>query len=195
MSANATVVDLWRPCEKARAALYDLALIVGGSLLLAVSAQLAVGFPVPITGQTFAILMLAALLGPRRGALCVLVYIAEGASGLPVFAQAKFGIPALLGPTGGYIIGFIPAALLVGSLAHRGWDRRIATTIFAMALGNLVIYGFGLLWLSVLIGPARAMATGILPCIPGDIIKIALAAAILPAAWKFISPLDLGQGP
>lgn len=193
MSANATVVDLWRPSEKTRAALYDLALIVGGSLLLAFSAQLAVGFPVPITGQTFAVLMLAALLGPRRGSLCVLAYIAEGAAGLPVFAQAKFGIPALLGPTGGYIIGFVPAAFLVGFLARRGWDRRIGTTVLAMVLGNLVIYAFGLLWLSVLIGPGRSVATGVLPFIPGDIIKIALAAAILPAAWKFLAHFQLAD--
>jgi biotin transport system substrate-specific component len=186
MLANATLADLIRPCEKKSAVLYDLALIIGGSLLVALSAQIAVGYPVPITAQTFAVLMLAALLGPARAALCLLAYIAEGAAGLPVFAQGKAGFAALLGPTGGYLIGFVPAAYLVGFLARKGWDRRISTTIIAMIFGNGIIYAFGLLWLSGLVGLHSALAGGLYPFIPGDLLKIALAAALLPSAWKLL---------
>jgi len=186
MLANATLADLIRPCEKKSAVLFDLALIIGGSLLVALSAQIAVGYPVPITAQTFAVLMLAALLGPARAALCLLAYIAEGAAGLPVFAQGKAGFAALRGLTGGYIIGFVPAAYLVGYLARNGWDRRISTTILAMIFGNVVIYAFGLLWLSALVGFHSALAGGLYPFILADLLKIALAAALLPSAWKLL---------
>jgi len=186
MLANATLADLIRPCEKKSAVLFDLALIIGGSFLVALSAQVAVGYPVPITAQTFAVLMLAALLGPARAALCLLAYIAEGAAGLPVFAQGKGGLVALFGPTGGYLIGFVPAAYLVGFLARKGWDRRISTTILAMIFGNVIIYVFGLLWLSDLLGLHSALAGGLYPFIPGDLLKIALAAAVLPSAWKLL---------
>jgi len=186
MLANATLADLIRPCEKKSAVLYDLALIIGGSLLVALSAQVAVGYPVPITAQTFAVLMLAALLGPRRAALCLLAYIAEGAAGLPVFAQGKAGFAVLRGLTGGYIIGFVPAAYLVGFLARKGWDRRISTTVLAMIFGNVVIYAFGLLWLSALVGFQNALAGGLRPFILADLLKIALAVAVLPSAWKLL---------
>jgi len=186
MLANATLADLIRPCEKKSAVLFDLALIIGGSFLVALSAQVAVGYPVPITAQTFAVLMLAALLGPGRAALCLLAYIAEGAASLPVFAQGKAGLVVLSGPTGGYLIGFIPAAYLVGFLARKGWDRRISTTVLAMIFGNVIIYAFGLLWLSGLVGIHSALAGGLYPFIPGDLLKIALAAAVLPSAWKLL---------
>jgi biotin transport system substrate-specific component len=186
MLANATVADFLRPCEKKYALLYDIVLIVGGSLLIALSAQIAIGFPVPITAQTFAVLMIAALLGTRRGVACVLAYLAEGAAGLPVFAQAKGGLAAFAGPTGGYLVGFVVAAFVVGLLAEKGWDRRFWTTILAMVIGNIIIYAFGLTWLSILTGPRAAAAGGLYPFIPGDILKILLAAAALPSAWKII---------
>ncbi len=191
MLANATLADLIRPCEKKSAVLFDLALIIGGSLLVALSAQIAVGYRVPITAQTFAVLTLAALLGPRRAALCLIAYTAEGAAGLPVFAQGKAGFAALRGLTGGYLIGFVPAAYIVGFLARNGWDRRISTTILAMILGNVIIYAFGLLWLSVLVGFHSALAGGLYPFIPGDLLKIALAAALLPSAWKLLERFRL----
>ena len=134
MSANVTVAGLLRPCEKKLAALYDVAVVVGGSLLIALCAQLAIGWPIPVTGQTFAVLMIGALLGSRRASVSVLVYIAEGASGLPVFAHGRSGFTVLLGPTGGYLVGFVVAAYIVGLLAERGWDRRIGTTILAVVL-------------------------------------------------------------
>lgn len=187
MLANATVADLLRPCEKSRAVLYDIILIVGGSFVIAICAQLAIGWPVPITGQTFAVLMLGALLGSRRGALCVLTYIAEGAAGLPVFAHARGGFAVLISPTGGYLIGFVAAACIVGLLAEKGWDRRAGTTILAMLSGNIVIYAFGLLWLSLLMGiNKKVLAAGLYPFIIGDILKTILAAILLPTGWKLI---------
>ena len=187
MLANATVADLLRPCEKSRALLYDIVLIIGGSFVIAICAQLAVGWPVPITGQTFAVLMLGALLGSRRGCLCVLTYIAEGLTGLPVFAHFRGGFAVLISPTGGYLIGFVAAAYIVGLLAEKGWDRRVGTTILAMLLGNVVIYTFGLFWLSLLMNiQSDVLTVGLYPFIVGDILKTVLAAILLPASWKLI---------
>jgi biotin transport system substrate-specific component len=143
--------------------------------------------PVPVTGQTLAVLLVGALLGSRRGSLAVLAYIAQGLAGLPVFAGGALGMARLLGPTGGYLVGFVAAAFLVGLLAERGWDRRVLTTAAAMMLGNLVIYAIGALWLAPFVGgPEQALATGVLPFIPGDLVKIAAAALLLPAGWKLL---------
>ena len=189
MLANVTVADLMRPCEKRRAGLYDLALIVGGSLLIGLCAQIKIQpfGPVPITGQTFAVLMIGALLGARRGSLAVLAYLAQGVAGLPVFALGT-GPLVLIGPTGGYLIGFVPAAYVTGLLAEKGWDRRIGTTVLAMALGNVIIYAFGLARLCSVIGVSKtALTTGLLHFIPGDILKIVMAAILLPSAWKLLA--------
>ena len=188
MLANATVADVLRPCEKRYAFVYDLALIIGGSLLIAVSAQIAIGYPVPITAQTFAVLMISALLGARRGIACLLAYLAEGAAGLPVFAQGKAGLVTFAGPTGGYLVGFVVAAFVVGLLAEKGWDRRFRTTVLAMVIGNIIIYAFGLTWLALLVGAKSALAGGLYPFIPGDMLKIVLAAALLPSTWKLLAP-------
>lgn len=189
MLASATIADLLRPCEKRRAALYDIALIIGGSLLIGLCAQVKILLPfspVPITGQTFAVLMIGTLLGPWRGNLAVLAYIIEGAVGLPVFALGG-GFTVLIGPTGGYLVGFVPAAYITGLLAQKGWDRRIGTTVLAMVLGNIVIYAFGLFWLCCLMGINRAvLSVGLYPFIVGDLLKIALAAAVLPSGWKLL---------
>lgn len=196
MLASATVADLLRPAERVRAAFYDVALIIGGSLLIALCARLAVWLPlspVPVTGQTFAVLMIGALFGARRAGLSVLAYIIEGAAGLPVFAAGAGGIAWLLGPTGGYLVGFVPAAYITGFLAQNRWDRRVGTTVLAMILGNVVIYAFGLLWLFCLkhlfmlpIARDGILASGLYPFIIGDLLKIALAAAVLPSGWKLL---------
>ena len=186
MLTNVTYADIFRPCEKRIAWLYDITLIIGGSLLIGLCAQLAIGWPVPVTGQPFAVLLIAALLGRRRASLCVLAYIIEGAAGLPVFAHARAGLGVLAGPTGGYLIGFIAAAYITGMLAEKGWDRKVWTTVLAMILGNIAIYTFGLTWLSCLIGIQKALAAGLYPFIVGDLLKIALAAAVLPAGWKLL---------
>lgn len=185
-----TYADLWRPSLRRHALLYDLALVLAGSLLIALAAQVAIKLPfspVPITGQTLAVLLVAALLGSRRGAAAVLTYIAQGALGLPVFAGGAAGLARLAGPTGGYLAGFVVAAFLVGLLAERGWDRRPATTVAAMALGNVAIYALGVLWLARFVGGLdQAVQLGVLPFIPGDVLKIALAAVLLPAGWRLL---------
>ncbi len=191
MYANVTIAELWRPRAKVMARFYDAALIVSGSLLLALSAQLAIGFPVPISAQTFAVLLIGALLGPKRGAICVLAYLVEGAMGLPVFAQGKAGLVVFLGPTGGYLVGFIAAAYIVGLLAKKGWDRRFLTTFLAMLIGSSVIYLFGVGWLSCLVGAKQALIAGLYPFVVGDILKALLAAMLLPAGWKLLERFDL----
>jgi len=198
MLTNATVADLLRPSEKKLAGFYDVTLIIGGSLLIGLCAHVKVLLPfgpVPVTGQTFAVLMIAALLGARRGCLTVLAYIIEGAAGLPVFAVGA-GPAVLLGPTGGYLFGFIPAVYITGRLAEKGWDRRIGTTVLAMVFGNLVIYSFGLFWLCCLTGFNRmVLSLGLYPFIVGDLVKIILAAILLPSGWKLLGYSRLaGQG-
>ena len=196
MIANGSVAGLLRPCEKTRAGFYDVALIIVGSFLIGLSAkvQFLLPFsPVPITGQTFAVLVIGALLGSRRGSLAALAYILEGASGMPVFAFGG-GFAILLGPTGGYLIGFIPAAYVTGRLAEKGWDRRIGTTVLAMILGNGLIYTFGLIWLVCLIGlTTKVLIAGIYPFIIGDMLKIALAAGLMPLGWKMLESAGLSD--
>lgn len=170
---------------------YDVLLILGGSLLTALSAQIAIPLPfspVPITGQTFAVLLVGTLLGSRRGALAMLVYLGEGLLGLPVFAGGKGGPAVFMGPTAGYLWGFVAAAFLVGSLAERGWDRRIWSAAAAMFLGNGVIYLFGLPWLSRFVpgSLSQVLTLGLYPFIPGDILKLVLAALALPSGWALL---------
>jgi biotin transport system substrate-specific component len=158
-----------------------------GSLLIAVSAQFQVPmYPVPMTMQSFAVLAIGMAYGAKLGFATVLLYIAEGALGLPVFAGMKGGAPHLLGPTGGYLAGFALAALLVGWLAERGWDRGLLRTFTAMMAGKAVIFLLGVGWLASLIGLEKAVALGFVPFIPGIILKVALAMAVLPGAWKLV---------
>lgn len=189
MLTNATVADLLQPSEKRLAGFYNVTLIIGGSLLIALCAHIKVLLPfspVPVTGQTFAVLMIGALTGARRGCLAVLAYIIEGVAGLPVFAVGA-GPAVLAGPTGGYLFGFIPAVYITGRLAEKGWDRRTGTTVLAMVLGNLVIYTFGLFWLCCLTGFKTTVLTlGLYPFIVGDLVKIILAAILLPSGWKLL---------
>ncbi|MBN1511434.1 MAG: biotin transporter BioY, partial [Phycisphaerae bacterium] len=118
MIAGLTVADVVRPADKRLARFYDMALVFGGSIIVALCAQVAVGFPVPVSGQTFGVLMAGMLLGSRRGVLCLLAYLGEGLLGFPVFAQGKAGLAAFSGPTGGYLAGFVVAAYVVGVLAE-----------------------------------------------------------------------------
>ena len=192
------LADVWRPSgldptrpalSKTFALAYDFALVLLGSVLIAASAQVAIPLPfspVPVTGQTFAVLAVGAALGRVRGTAAVLAYLAEGASGLPVFAGGAGGPAPLVGPTGGYLIGFVPGAWLCGALAERGWDRRVGSTIAAMLLGNVAIFAFGLPWLARYVGAQHALTLGFWPFLPGDVVKIGLAAAALPLAWKWI---------
>ncbi len=187
---NMTVADLLRPTEKTQAKLYDAFLIVGGSLVIGLCAQIAFWLPfspVPVTGQTFAVLILASLLGARRGSLSVIAYILEATAGLPFFASGRSGVVVLLGPTGGYLVGFIAASYIIGRLAERGWDRKIWTTLLAMVFGNIAIYICGLIRLSYFVGISkRLLIQGLYPFIFGDIVKIFLAIVLLPSVWKIL---------
>jgi biotin transport system substrate-specific component len=182
-----TYSDIFRPTLKKNALIFDIVLIFGASVLIALSAQIAIPVPfspVPITGQTLAVLLTGALLGSRRGAMAVLIYLLEGSIGMPVFASAKFGIVHLLGPTGGYLIGFIPAAVTTGLLAERGWDRNLLLTVLTMTIATVIIFICGLIWLSRFPGVDNVFIMGLYPFIPGALIKVALAAVLLPWAWK-----------
>ena len=169
--------------------LYDLALVVGGSLFIALSSWVAVPLPfspVPVTGQTLAVLLVGVLLGARRGALSLLLYLAEGAMGLPVFAAGASGITRIMGPTGGYLRGFVAAAFVVGWLAERGWDRRIGSAALAMLIGNATIYLFGLSWLARFTGAEQVLPLGLYPFLAGDVVKLVLATVGLAAGWKVL---------
>jgi biotin transport system substrate-specific component len=165
----------------------DFILVLGGSLLVALSAQLEIPLtPVPITAQTFAVLLLAALYGSKRGTATMATYLALGIIGLPVFAGGTVGIARLLGPTGGYLMGYLPAAFVVGWLSEKGWDRRAWTTALSMIVGNAIIYLTGVAWLSRFVGDNVVLDVGVLPFLPGAALKIALATVLLPVAWKII---------
>ena len=168
--------------------LWKLVLVLAGSALIALAAQVRIPLPfspVPVTGQTFAVLLVAAALG-RLGLWSVIAYLIEGAAGLPVFAGGTFGVGTIVGPTGGYLIGFALAAAVVGSAAERGWDRHLATALAAMLLGEVAIYACGLAWLARFPLPVPLLDAGLIPFIPGDVLKMVLAALALPAAWKLV---------
>jgi biotin transport system substrate-specific component len=165
----------------------EVVLILAGCLLIVISAQIHIPLkPVPITGQTFGVLLVGALLGSRRGALSMLTYLSWGIAGLPVFAGGGVGLTWLIGPTGGYLVGFVAAAFLVGWLSERGWDRRKGKTAQAMLLGSLTIYVFGATWLARFVGWGGALELGIKPFLLGDVLKITLAALALPWGWSVI---------
>jgi biotin transport system substrate-specific component len=183
-----------RPLTLADAALpragtfQNAVLVVLASLATAGAAQVAFrlpGSPVPITGQTFAVLLAGAVLGPRRAALAMMLYLAEGAAGMPFFAGGSGGAHFLVGPSGGYLLAFPLAAFATGLLAARAWDRKPLTMFVAMLCGSTVILGLGALQLSRFVPHGTVLVTGVLPFIGGDVIKAALAAGLFPAAWKF----------
>lgn len=166
-------------------------LVVAFSLLTALAAQIVIPLPftpVPITGQTFAVLLTGALLGSRLGALAMIAYLIEGAAGLPFFRGGNGGAHYLLfSPTAGYLLAYPVAAFVTGLLAERGWDKRYLWAAAAMGLGSVVILFGGWAWLSLFFRTAaEAFNAGVAPFILGDIIKIALAAAVLPTGWALL---------
>lgn len=167
------------------------ALILAGTLLIALAAQVRFylpGNPVPVTGQTFAVLLAGGALGFRRGIASSGLYLLLGLLGLPVFAGGRHGVEVLLGTTGGYLVGFILAAAVVGRLAELGWDRNLLGSIGAMLLGSVLIYLLGVPWLAVAAGQPLdwAIANGLTPFLAGDAVKVALAAGAFPAAWWLV---------
>ena len=167
----------------------QVGLVIGFSLLTALSAQIVIPVgPIPITGQTFAVLLTGALLGSRLGAITMIVYLLEGASGLPFFRGGFGGIAHLMGPSGGYLVAFPAAAFITGAFAEHEWDRKFLTAAASMAIGSVVIMLSGWLWYSLVLrtSPAITLFDTVLKFVPGDIIKIALAAAVLPSGWKLL---------
>lgn len=177
---------LWPAATGAAALPRALVLMLAGTLVLAISAKVQVPFwPVPVTMQSLAVLVIAMSFGLRLGAATLALYLAQGALGLPVFASGA-GLAYLAGPTAGYLFGFVAAAAAVGWLAERGWDRTIWLSMAAMTLGTLILMGSGVAWLATLIGLEQALASGFTPFIVGGILKIVLGALMLPSVWKLI---------
>jgi biotin transport system substrate-specific component len=188
---SAILVDaLWTRDEKSSKAMQAFrigVLAFVGSLLVAASAQLTVPlWPVPMTMQTFAVVLVGAAFGWRLGGATMALYLAEGAAGLPVFAGGAGSAAQLVGPTAGYLFAFVAAAAVVGWFVEKGWGKSIFLTALAMCLGTVVIFAGGIAWLSTFTGFERAIEVGMLPFLPGAVLKIALAVAVLPIAWKLI---------
>jgi biotin transport system substrate-specific component len=180
---------LWPAAE--RPLVRQAVLAVLGSLLLWASAKVQVPmWPVPMTMQSFVVLVLGMAYGSRLAAATVGLYLLEGALGLPVFAgtpERGIGIAYMMGPTGGFLFGFLLVATLMGWLAERGWDRTLVGTVAALAIGTVLLFVPGVAWLAALIGWSKAVAAGLTPFLAGSVVKLALAAALLPLAQRALA--------
>ena len=172
-------------------AMTNAALLVGGTAFMSLMAQVALpvpGSPVPITGQTLGVLLISTAYGAGLGFATIAAYVGLGILGAPVFAQGAHGIAKLAGPTGGYLVGMLLAALIVGALANRHWDVHLKTSFGQMLIGELLIFVPGLLWLKIYTGASWSwtVAAGFTPFIVGEIIKIGLAGFTLPSVWALV---------
>ena len=188
---NKVLSDLFGATEGSMRLAKQAALVVLGIAVLAVAAKIKVPmWPVPITMGTFAVLSIGAAYGARLGLVTIFGYMLIGALGFDVFAGSsaeKFGLEYIMGGTGGYLVGYVLATLLLGTLARKGWDRSAPKMAGAMLLGNALIYIPGLIWLGMLYGWDKPiLAWGLIPFLVGDVVKLALAAALFPAIWKFV---------
>ena len=199
-----TIADRLVPRSESRAATltWDLVLVLAGTALVSLLAQVSIPwYPVPFTGQTLAVLLVGGMLGAWRGALSLALYFAIGALGAPIFSDQSGGWDIITGATGGYIIGFILAAAVVGWLAERGADRRVVPMIGVLLLGSVLIYAIGVPWLAdwapagdgVKFGWSQAYEFGVQPFILGDLIKLAVAASLLPAGWALLQRTGFGR--
>jgi biotin transport system substrate-specific component len=162
--------------------------VAGASVIISLFGPISIPLPftpVPINTQGNVILFLAVLLGPRRGALAVLAYLAQGAMGLPVFSAGRSGLPHLLGPTGGYLFSYAAAAFVTGFLVEKVFKRTQTNALYAMGVGNLIIYLFGVPWLSVYCGWNLAFKLGMFPFLAGDLLKLVLAGKLLKSLSRF----------
>ena len=171
--------------------LADAALVAAGTGLVAIAAQISFSLPftpVPITGQTFAVVLVGASLGTIRGFASLVLYLWLGVAGAPIYADHAHGWSVVTSASGGYIVGFIVAAAVTGFLAERRWDRRLSSSIGSMLTGNVIIYLVGLPWLAVVLHTnlEKTLEYGLYPFVPGDIFKLYLAAALLPGAWRIV---------
>ncbi len=186
-----TIADFLVPVrvgERVSPRIRDAGLILGGTALLVLGSRISIpipGNPVPITLQTLAVLLTGGALGLRRGALASALFVALGVVGLPVFAESRHGVDVILGATGGYLLGFIAAAALVGRLAELGWDRHLGGSVGMNLLGTAAIYAIGVPWLAVTahLSLGEAIQLGLVPFLVGDVIKVLVAAGVFPAAW------------
>lgn len=174
--------------------LADVLLVGVGAALVSVAAQVAIPLPftpVPVTGQTFAVLLVGASLGSVRASSSLGLYLTAGILGAPVYADGTHGWAIATGPTGGYLLGFLLAAALTGALAERRWDRRLPSALAAMLAGNIVIYLCGLAWLAASLDTSleKTLELGLYPFIAGDLVKLCLAGALLPGAWQTVPAL------
>jgi biotin transport system substrate-specific component len=188
--APTTLLDVTRPQSAPTRWLTLAGAMVFGVCLLTLSAKTQVPFwPVPMTLQTLVVLMLAMAYGPALGVGTVAAYLLAGAAGLPVFAgtpERGIGLVYMMGPTGGFLLGFVLAAWLAGMLAARGWDRSFRKCAAAMLAGHVVIFLAGLAWLATLVGAAKAIEVGLLPFLAASLVKIGLGAALMPLIWRAI---------
>jgi biotin transport system substrate-specific component len=186
-----TIADFLVPIrvgERLSSRARHVALILAGALLIYLTALISIpvpGSPVPVTGQTFGVLLVGGALGFRRGLAAVALYVLLGLVGLPFFAEGKGGLQVILGASGGYLIGFVLAGSLIGRLAELGWDRNLLGAVGAMLIGNALIYVVGLPWLAVVTGwdASKTLKLGLEPFIVGDLLKLVAAAIVFPAAW------------
>lgn len=188
--------------DRTTALVRDVVLIIAAVALTAAAAQVTIPwYPVPFTGQTFAVLLSAGVLGMWRATTAMILYMLVGILGAPVFAEQASGWSVMTGPTAGYIIGFIIAAAVVGFLAEKGADRNWISMIGALLLGEVIIFAIGAWWLAeqdfggVRFGWSNAYDTGVQPFILGDLLKLGIAASILPLAWAGVNALGLERGP
>ena len=170
----------------------DVALVGGAALLTALLAQVAIpvaGSPVPITGQTLAVVVTAAALGPARGVAGQALYLLLGIVGLPFYSEASGGVEVVMGATGGYLLGFLPAAYLIGLAARHGQDRRFTRALPLFAAGQLVIFAVGVPWLAVVadLSAAQALEAGFYPFLVGGAVKAVIAAGVLSGLWRRVS--------
>jgi biotin transporter BioY len=185
---NLTLIDVVFPKIESKnlALVKDILLVLSFAILTGICAKLKIEIGVvPITLQTFAVLISGALLGSKRGALSQITYLLMGLAGIPWFSRGG-GMSYVFSPTFGYILGFVLAAFFVGFLCERGFDRKIETAILAMLVGNILIYLPGLLWLARFVGFEKVLLVGFYPFILGDLIKLFLASLILPFGWKMV---------
>lgn len=181
-----------------RSVVVDAALVVAGAAMTAALAQVVVPlWPVPITGQTLAVLLVGASLGAVRGALSMVLYAVVGALGAPIFSEATSGTGVLLGPTGGYIVGFVLAAAFTGWLAQRRWERGLVRGMLAFVAGSGIVFLVGLPWLMVSLDLtwAQTVASGLTPFVVGGIVKAAIAALVLRGAWALVDRADRAKHP
>lgn len=187
-----TIADFLVPIrvgERLNARVRDVALVIAGVLIVALSAQVSIPIqPVPFTGQTFGVLLVGGALGFRRGGISLALYVLLGAVGLPLFAHAASGAHVVLGATGGYLIGFMLAGAIVGRFAELGWDRHLGGAIGMMVIGSLAIYAIGLPWLGIVGGYSLqdTIAYGLTPFLAWDIAKLVVAATLFPTVWWIV---------